>query len=151
MVGDCHGVRAMSEYSPGWILIVTGSNLRAERMDRPLAYYLQLQIDRLGLGHEHRRAVVISDRYYLCRPQLRNLPTISVGGPGVNQVAQDFLTKLRAVLAVDDGFYIQMDPTFRDHRASVWGLDHDSTKIAVSTFADRYLHRFAQSCWERCS
>ncbi len=38
----------MGDYPEGLILIVTGSTLRAEQMDRPLAYYLQSQIDELG-------------------------------------------------------------------------------------------------------
>ena len=48
----------MCEYPPGLILIVTGSTPRAEQMDRPLAYYLQTQIEQLGAGYEERQALV---------------------------------------------------------------------------------------------
>ena len=78
----------MGEHVGGLILIATGSTLRAEQMDRPLAYYLQTQIDELGAGHEDRLALVISDRYYLTHPDLHELPLISIGGPGVNRVAK---------------------------------------------------------------
>ncbi|HLN32704.1 MAG TPA: hypothetical protein VK395_33555 [Gemmataceae bacterium] len=139
----------MGDYPPGLILIVTGSSLRAEQMDRPLAYYLQSQIDNLGTGRDDRMGLVLSDRYYLCHPDLHQLPLISVGGPGVNKLAQKLLKKLSAVLAVEDKFFIQMDSDGEDLRASIWGMDNPQTQIAVVTFAERYLPRFAERCWER--
>jgi hypothetical protein len=141
----------MGDYPPGLILIVTGSTLRAEQMDRPLAYYLQSQIDELSAGHNQRLGLVLSDRYYLSRPDLRSLPLISVGGPGVNRLAQKLLKKLCPVLAVEDRFFIQMNTKRGDYRASIWGMDNPQTQIAVVTFAERYLPRFAQTCWQRCS
>ena len=89
----------MGDYPAGLILIVTGSALRAEQMDRPLAYYLQTQIEQLSAGQDDRMAIVLSDRFYLTHPDLHALPLISVGGPGVNRLAQKLLKKLRAVLA----------------------------------------------------
>jgi len=139
----------MGDYPPGLILIVTGSSLRAEQMDRPLAYYLQSQIDELGTGRDDRMGLVLSDRYYLCHPDLHQLPLISVGGPGVNKLAQKLLKKLSAVLAVEDKFFIQMDADGEDLRASIWGMDNPQTQIAVVTFAERYLPKFAERCWER--
>ncbi len=141
----------MGDYPAGLILVVTGSNLRAEQMDRPLAYYLQSQIEQLGTGHDDRLALVLSDRYYLSHPDLHRLPMISVGGPGVNRVAQKLLKKLSAVLAVEDKFFIQMDPDGEDLRASIWGMDNPQTRIAVVTFSERYLPRFSQVCWQRSS
>src|SRR5438309_759520 len=114
----------MEEYPDGLILIVTGSTLRAEQMDRPLAYYLQSQIDELGAGHDQRMGLVLSDRFYLTHPDLHHLPVISVGGPGVSRLARKFLKKLRAVLAVEDKFYIQMDGNEEGTRASIWGMDN---------------------------
>jgi hypothetical protein len=139
----------MGDYPAGLILIVTGSTLRAEQMDRPLAYYLQTQINELGAGHEGRLALVISDRYYLNHPDLHGLALISVGGPGVNRVAQKLLKKLPAVMAAEDKFYIQMNLNGDDLRASVWGMDNPQTQIAVVTFAERYLPRFTQVCWQK--
>jgi len=118
-------------------------------MDRPLAYYLQSQIDELGTGRDDRMGLVLSDRYYLCHPDLHQLPLISVGGPGVNKLAQKLLKKLSAVLAVEDKFFIQMDADGEDLRASIWGMDNPQTQIAVVTFAERYLPKFAERCWER--
>ena len=141
----------MGEYPPGLILIVTGSTLRAEQMDRPLAYYLQAQIEKLGEGQEGCLALVVSDRFYLSHPDLHELPLICVGGPGVNRLSQKLLKKLPAALAVEDRFYIQMDPEKQDMRASIWGMDNPQTRIAVVTFAERYLPRFTQVCWHRGS
>ena len=78
----------MGEYTPGLILIVTGSTLRAEQMDRPLAYYIQAQVQELSRGEEGYQALVVSDRFYLSHPDLHELPLISVGGPGVNRLAR---------------------------------------------------------------
>ena len=50
----------MGDHPGGLILVVTGSTLRAEQMDRPLAYFLQKQIDELGDGHDERMALVQS-------------------------------------------------------------------------------------------
>src|SRR5438552_12123172 len=128
---------AMGEYPPGLILIVTGSTLRAEQMDRPLAYYLQSQIEKLSAGEEGCLAVVVSDRFYLSRPDLHELPLLCVGGPGVNRLAQKLLKKLPAAFAAEDRFYIQMDPEKQDMlRASIWGMDNPQTRIAVVTFAE---------------
>ncbi|HEV3119672.1 MAG TPA: hypothetical protein VGY58_21620 [Gemmataceae bacterium] len=139
----------MGDYPGGLILIITGTTLRAEQMDRPLAYYLQNQIDELGAGHDDRLALVISDRYYLTHPDLHGLPTISVGGPGVNRLTQRLLKKLPAALAADGKFFIQMDPDDRDLRVSIWGMDNPQTRIAVVTFAERYLAHFVNLCWQR--
>ena len=139
----------MAESPDGLILIVTGSTLRAEQMDRPLAYYLQAKIDELGAGQADRMALVLSDRYYLTHPDLQRVPTISVGGPGVNRVAQKLLKKLHAILEVEGKFFVQMDQRGEALRASIWGIDNAQTRIAVVTFVERYLCRFVKLCWQR--
>jgi hypothetical protein len=144
----------MGDYPPGLILIVTGSSLRAEQMDRPLAYYLQSELEKLaaqaphGMEREDRLALVLSDRYYLCHPDLHVLPLISVGGPGVNRLARKLLKQLPAALAVEDKYFIQMDPAGEDRRVSVWGMNNPQTQLAVITFAQRYLPCFARRCWQ---
>ena len=95
--------------------------------------------------------LVISDRYYLTHPDLHSLPMISIGGPGVNRLAQRLLKKLPAALAADGKFFIQMDPDDKDLRVSVWGMDNPQTRIAVVTFAERYLPRYVSLCWQRQS
>ena len=73
---------------------------------------------------------------------LQILPTISVGGPGVNALAHTWVDELPFSLAVDEQYCIQMDPELAEPRASLWGMDNASTQIAVAVFIDRFLPRF---------
>jgi hypothetical protein len=132
------------------LLIVTGSMLRAEAADRPLAYYLKQQIERLLSDHgpdaTRFDVRVIADFRWLHDEPLQVLPTISLGGPGVNAVAQRWLEELPLSLAVDEQYYIQMDPELDEPRVSIWGMDNANTQIAVSAFVQRYLARFLDHC-----
>jgi hypothetical protein len=130
------------------LLIVTGSTLRAEELDRPLAYYLKQRIDQALTGSQPPlgpfRICVVADFRWIHEKKLQALPTISVGGPGVNALARDWLEEVPVSLAVDEQFYIQMDPDLDEARASVWGMDNSTTQIAVSVFLDRFLPRFLE-------
>ncbi|HEX2974098.1 MAG TPA: hypothetical protein VHP11_17325 [Tepidisphaeraceae bacterium] len=114
------------------ILIVTGSTLRAEACDRPLAYRLQRMIRKRMAKEVFLRPVVIGDIWYLNSEELQQLPTISVGGPGVNATSQFFFPKLPTALGIDGLFTIQMDVAQEDHRCCIWGLDHHKTIQAIS-------------------
>jgi hypothetical protein len=130
---------------PRLLMIVTGSVLRAEELDRPLAYYLQQQINlaskRLDLALESR---VVSDLRWLNDEQMQALPTISVGGPGVNELARIWFEEVPFSLAVDEKYWVQMDPDLADLRVSIWGMDNALTQIAVSVFVDRLLKGFLE-------
>ena len=130
---------------PRLLMIVTGSVLRAEELDRPLAYYLQQQIHlaskRLGLALEAR---VVSDLRWLNDEWMQGLPTISVGGPGVNELARIWFEEVPFSLAVDEKYWVQMDPDFAELRVSIWGMDNALTQIAVSVFVDRLLKGFLE-------
>ena len=130
------------------LLIVTGSTLRAEDVDRPLAYYLKQQIDR-GTGDGPPpagpfRVRVVADFRWLNDEPLQTLPTISLGGPGVNALSRRWLEEVPVTLAVDEQYYIQMDPDLDEPRASIWGMDNATTQIAVSVFIERFLPRFLE-------
>jgi hypothetical protein len=136
------------------LLIVTGSSLRAEEVDRPLAYYLKQQIE------QHLAATppdpdsdaaplavrVVADFRWLNDEDWQGLPTISLGGPGVNALAHRWLEDVPVTLAVDEQYYIQMDPDLDDLRVSIWGMDNATTQVAVSAFAQRYLPRYLERC-----
>ena len=132
------------------LLIVTGSTLRAEDLDRPLAYYLKLRVEQYQAEHESsegpRDVRVIADFRWIHDDPLQVLPTISVGGPGVNALAHRWLEEVPVSLAVDERYYLQMDPDLDEPRASVWGMDNVTTQIAVSVFIDRFLPRFLEHC-----
>lgn len=136
---------AVDESPHRLLLIVTGSTLRAEELDRPLAYYLQQQVDRaasrLDLPFKPR---VVADFRWLNDEELQGVPTISVGGPGVNALAHSWFEDVPFSLAVDEQYCIQMDPDLAELKASIWGMDNPSTQIAVSVFIERFLPRFLE-------
>lgn len=125
------------------LLIVTGSTLRAEEVDRPLAYYLKQQIEiRLETEDDPPPVRVIADFRWIHEEPLQRLPTISLGGPGVNALAQRWLEDVPVSLAVDEQYYIQMDPDLEEPRASIWGMDNPTTQIATSAFIQKFLPKF---------
>jgi len=140
------------------LLIVTGSTLRAEEMDRPLGYYLKQRIegilsasaDQAGAKHGHDlsdyQVRVIADFRWIHDEFLQSLPTISLGGPGVNALAHRWLEEVPISLAFNERYFIQMDPDLNEPRVSIWGMDNPTTQIAVSIFLDRFLPPFLERC-----
>jgi hypothetical protein len=136
------------------LLIVTGSSLRAEEMDRPLGYYLKQRIERSLSeavaderdGLEGYVVRVVADIRWIHDEPLQALPTISLGGPGVNLLAQRWLEEVPVSLAFNDRYFIQMDPDLAEPHVSIWGMDNSTTQIAVSVFVDRFLPRFLERC-----
>jgi len=134
------------------VLLVTGATLRAEQVDRPLAYQLKTAIEnRLAARLSAPKVVVLSDLWYLNAEALHKLPLISVGGPGVNAVSAHLFRRLPSVLVVDDRLLIQMDLNLDDLRASVWGANHELTVNALEIFTSRgYLDHFLDAVVARC-
>ncbi|AGA24684.1 hypothetical protein [Singulisphaera acidiphila] len=133
------------------LLIVTGSTLRAEDVDRPLAYYLKQRIDSWSDDPKSSsplafRVRVVADFRWIHDEPLQVLPTISIGGPGVNALSHRWLEEVPVSLAVDEQYYIQMDPDLDEPRASIWGMDNTTTQIAISVFIERFLPRFLEHC-----
>ena len=141
------------------LLIVTGSTLCAEEMDRPLGYYLKQRVeevlpasaDQAGStkpGHDlsDYQVRVIADFRWIHDEFLQSLPTISLGGPGVNALAHRWLEEVPISLAYNERYFIQMDPDLNEPRVSIWGMDNPTTQIAVSIFLDRFLPPFLERC-----
>jgi hypothetical protein len=131
------------------LLIVTGSTLRAEQVDRPLAYYLRQRINQIledeGLGPF--QVLVVADFRWINDEPLHNLPTLSVGGPGVNALAHRWWREeLPLSLEVDGQYFVQAATEPNVLRASIWGMDNATTQIAVSVYADRFLPQFLRQC-----
>ena len=130
---------------PRLLLIVTGSTLRAEELDRPLGYYLREQVEQASRRLELPiKPLVVADIRWMNDDKFQGAPTISVGGPGVNHLAHSWFEELPFSLAVDEQYCIQMDPDLAEPRASIWGMDNASTQIAVSVFVERFLQRFLE-------
>lgn len=132
------------------VLIVTGAHLAAEVFDRPIAYRLREQVlTALGAsdnppaeipdGWPPDRVVVCSDLWYLNRDQLRELPTISVGGPTVNALTAYLADKVPSAFAIDGVLLVQADWTTQIPIACCWGLHAEGTLRAAEVFTERYL------------
>ena len=147
----------MAKSSLRLLLIVTGSTLRAEEMDRPLGYYLKRRIEealsatssaaegkKVGDLSDYQ-VRVIADFRWIHDEFLQGLPTISLGGPGVNALAHRWLEEVPISMAYNQ-FFIQMDPDLSEPRVSIWGMDNPTTQIAVSVFMDRFLPSYLQRC-----
>jgi hypothetical protein len=136
-----------TDVRPNTLFIVTGACLRAERLDRPLAARVRAAAE-LRLRSrllEEPDVVLLSDVWYLNSRELHQVPTISVGGPGVNHVAAVWQRRLPYALLVENVFQIQMDVAAKDTRCSIWGMDHETTTEAVETFLTRgHLDRFLE-------
>ena len=117
------------------VVLVTGASLNAEERDRPLAYLLKAEIDRRGAGYAYRRAVVVADIWYLENRIFHLNPTVAIGGPGVNGVAQEFSETLPTVYNHEDQVFIQADFDGDMKRAALWGANAAATAAAVDVFA----------------
>ena len=128
------------------LLIVTGSNMRAEQADRPLAYALKAVIERQWDDQFTADSVVVlSDLWYLSSDVLHRVPMISIGGPEVNAVSSYLLDRVPDVLVADNKLVIQMDVSLEDLRSCVWGVNQELTANAVDIFVQRnYLDRFLE-------
>jgi hypothetical protein len=121
------------------VVLVTGSALTAEERDRPLAYRLKSEIDRRGEGHAYRRAVVVADLWYLDNRIFHLNPTIAIGGPGANAVAEEFSSLLPTVYSSEDRVFVQADLEGDPKRAALWGVDAGATAQAVEVFTTQGL------------
>jgi len=131
------------EHADQMVFVVTGASLRAEMMDRPLAYQIRQAVEERIADWADWRCAVISDVWYLNNDRFSHQPTISVGGPGVNALSAHLYECLPTTLAIDNVLLIQMDLSFEDTRCAVWGMDHETTVDAVEIFLKKgHLDRF---------
>ena len=142
----------MNRRPNGWlfcpILIVTGSEIRAEEMDRPLAYRIRDGIRRAPEADMLPSIYVISDYRYMYEAALQECPAISVGGCGVNALSHKWLKEIPFTVRKEDEYYIQEtlnDPKCAP-RASIWGIDHQTTRIAVQEYINNHLDNFLLHC-----
>jgi len=116
------------------VVLVTGASPSAEERDRPAAYALKSEIDRRGAGHAYRRAVVVTDLWYLDNRTLQLNPTIAIGGPGANGVSEEFSPRLPTLYSRDEQVFVQGDLEGDLKRAALWGVNAGCTAAAVEAF-----------------
>jgi len=129
------------------LLVVTGSSLRAELADRPLAYrmktFIEQKLEQMGFDSADPTVAVLSDLWYLNVEALHRLPTISLGGPKVNALSAYLSKRLSNALVVDNALIIQMDLDKEDLRACIWGSNCQNTASALDIFVKKgYLEQF---------
>ncbi len=140
--------------APNRVLIVTGAHLRAEAADRPLAYLLRARMldwwDQVGKREsiERPEVIVCSDVWYLNNDDLRTLPTVSLGGPGVNALSAFLTDKLPGVFTVTNVLTVQMDIDLVEPIVNIWGMDNPTTASALDAFLERYLDLFMRRACE---
>src|SRR4051794_34626405 len=124
------------------LLIVTGSTLRAEELDRPLAYYLKQRIEQPTAATAPNpgpfRVRVVADFRWIHEKKLQALPTISIGGPGVNALARDWLEGGPPTPPGGEQDYIQMGPHPRGGRARNWGGGNPPPPNPLARLPQRY-------------
>lgn len=116
------------------IVVVTGAEAGG---DGPVARWLQGEIDRRGGGLAYRRAIVVADERYVRTPGFHQNPTIAIGGPGANDVAQHLTTALPMIWSRDDRCFIQMGLDGQGRQVALWGMDAEGTRAAVEAFVEQ--------------
>jgi hypothetical protein len=116
------------------VLVVTGSSAAARAKDQPIAHWLRDEIDSRGGGLTYRRAIVMVDAEYAGTPGFHNHPTIAVGGPGANDVAERLTQLLPMVWMQGDRSFVQMATHEGGRQAAVWGMDAEATRGAAVAF-----------------
>jgi hypothetical protein len=132
------------------LLVVVGAHLRAEEVDRALAYRLGERISGWVKAHQKAlatpiRPIVCTDIWYLNHPILHTRPTVSIGGPGVNALSSHFAKSIPGQEVSDQQVVIQIDPEFTDLRVSIWGTDHELTAKGLDVFLSDYLENFLKA------
>ena len=140
---------AAKQTQPHRIMLVVGADLRAERVDRPLAYRLERAIDAWVQRHQKVLSVeirpqVCTDLWYLHHDDLRRLPTVCLGGPEVNLLSA-YLARHLVEADRDAEVLLQIDPEFTDLQACVWGSDRDLTAHGLELFMDQYLDGYLRA------
>jgi len=121
------------------IIIVTGGGISAEERDRPLAYWLKNEVDRRGAGHPFRRAVVVSDAWYVDNRVFHLNPAVMIGGPGVNLGSRELAERLPIVVEEGERAFVQSGDVNEMPKVCLWGMDASGTARAVRLFVEREL------------
>jgi hypothetical protein len=146
-------------------MIVTGSDLYSEGIDRPIAGYLRQRLNAMLSQRVQRdlaisnpgpmvatvpACLVCSDAWHLNDVASRLRPAIAVGSPEHNAFAAFLIARLKTVMAVDGQFAIYADEDFEQPVACVWGVDGLKTAQGVEAFVMKFGERFMErACLEQ--
>jgi hypothetical protein len=142
------------------VVVVVGTTLVAELLDRPVAELLRDQIDQRGGKYPFRRGIVITDQaWYAEAAIIANNPVIAVGGPTANKLSDEF-DKWAPPPGSPKGKYLIPGPGnrtgfFRKNQADLpqvglWGRDSNATRETVEHYFSNPegLIKFLQLSWK---
>ena len=159
---DIHALKGGKE--PGWvinkftIIIVVGTCVSAELLDRPVAERLRDRIDDEGGKVGFHRGVVITDAGWYSEESVREKSVIAVGGPVVNRLSDEFF-KWAPTSQSGEGTHSMPGPEqptgfYRRNekgrpQVALWGEDAFGTREAVEEYIANPtgLAAFLQICW----
>jgi hypothetical protein len=142
------------------VLVVVGTSVIAELLDRPVAALLRDHIDKRGGEYPYRRGVVINDRsWYEENSILGNNPVIAVGGPPTNKLADEFAKWAPPPPSREGKYPIQRPGSltgfFRTNSAGrpqvgLWGNTASATREAVEHYLndEQGLREFLRMIWK---
>ncbi len=127
------------------VIILSGCNLVAELLDRPVAEMLRDEIDRLGNPASPKRAIVIADWWWWQEAMDKAHPAIAIGGPSNNGMTRDILEKVAP--QGENGLYSAF--LFEDYpKVAIWGETGTETRKSVEQFIKNELRSFLDQCWK---
>ncbi len=132
---------------------MVGAHLRAERIDRPIAYRLRERMlrDAESRGGTARpiEVMLCTDVWYLNNDDLRSRPVVSIGAPGVNALSAFLIDKVPTAFVIEGVLAVHLDVEDEDPLACCWGATPGAMASAVDAFAERYLSLFVERASRR--
>jgi hypothetical protein len=115
------------------ILIIVGTWVMAELLDRPPAEILRSEIDRQGNFKEGKRAIIITDIEFNKNFLTSEYTLLSVGGPYSNAVTKDIIENADKRLDFSEVFWAFRNNENRKEIA-LWGNTSYTTRKAVENY-----------------
>jgi hypothetical protein len=142
------------------IIVVVGTTVVAELLDRPSAELLRDEIDRRGGVYPYRRGIILTDRgWYDEAPAVAANSFIAIGGPPANKVAKELADWVPPQgskegkyefpgLTSAVGFYRRSQSGLP--QVGLWGKTANGTREAVERYLQRDdgLSAFLRMCWK---
>jgi hypothetical protein len=142
------------------IIIVVGTSVIAELLDRSAAELLRDQIDQRGIPYPFRRGVIIThDGWYSEAEYVKDNAVIAIGGPPINKLTDEF-DKWVSTPGERPGRYPIPGPVggtgfFRRNsinlpQAALWGKTANDTRETVEHYIKEPtgLTAFLSMCWK---
>jgi len=141
------------------VVIVVGTTIVAELLDRPAAELLRDRIDQCGGEFPFRRGIVMTDQgWYAEAAIIAKNPVISIGGPVINKLSDEF-DRWKPAPPSGEGKYTipgadARTRFFRRNQArlpqvGLWGHTASATRETVEHYIknEKGLTEFLSMCW----